>query len=215
MGQPTWTVFSPLAGPSILAKFPDENRVFNFDFSRVSELVAGATGVSVVISPTPELNNLTLGSPTIDASGTLVSIPIAAGGANITYLLECVLTLSSGSVVTGLGLLLIVNPDVYAVPPPQNANIGVVPDPTFVMNPLGVDLDAANHRISNLPDPIANGDAASQGWVLASVSGVTIRGGSGAPVNGSDPDGSFYFQGLGGTLSTIYVAHMGAWVGIV
>jgi len=242
MPQLTWTVLSSSGPSAVLSKFPGDDRVFNFDFSKFSEIASGATGVSAAISVVPQLNNLTLGSPTIDSSGIIVSVRISAGAAAVTYLLECALTLSDGSVVVGLGLLAVIDPDVFAVPPPTNAGVGQLP-PGAVLNPLVADVDAANHRIINLPDPITPQEAATSAFVLASiasgaatnpltaildcagfavnnmlsfsVNGVIQRYGTGAPVDGSDPDGSFYNRSDAGALTTIYQARGGVWVGIV
>jgi hypothetical protein len=242
MAQPTWNVRASSGPSGVLAKFPDDDRIFNFNFSGIDEIQNGAVGVSAVISPTPQLNNLTLGSPSIDSSGAIVSVRISAGGASITYLLECNLTLDSGSVIVGLGLLTVIDPNVFAVPPPLNAGIGVFP-PGAVLNPMVADVDAASHRITGAPTPISGDELANMAYVLAaiaagavtnplgaqldcagfpivnmlafSVNGVIQRYGSGPPSDGSEPDGSFYFRSDGGTLTTMYQARSGVWVGIV
>lgn len=193
--QPTWS--SPYA-PTILLKFPDDDRIYNFDFSRSPEIAAGLTPVSAALIVAPFPSSLGAVIETIDPSG-IVAVRVAAGAAAVTYSLECNLALSDGSVLSMFGLLAVVDPNTFFVTPPPAVVPGLVSGGVF--NPMVADLDAGNHQITGL---------------TAIVIGNTfLVMGNAPPADGSYPDGSFYFNSSGGALTTIYWATGGVWVGLV
>ena len=69
------------------------------DFSDLDEVTAGQTISSVTVTQlAPPDGNLTVGSPTIVASGRLVEIPVSIGTPGQLYVLLIRVTLSSGQI---------------------------------------------------------------------------------------------------------------------
>ncbi len=196
MSQPTWRSVN---APTVLLKFPEDDRIYQFDFSGFPELGAGLTPVSAELIVAPFPDSLSVVVETLDPSG-IVQIRVAAGAAAVTYSIECDLVLSDGSVLVMFGLLAVVDPNTFSIAPPPAVVPGLAAG--GVHSPMSADLDAANHTIANL-----------RSW---SSAGLFFQGGAGVPVDGSQPDGSFFFRSdPSGPLTSIYQAQGGVWVGIV
>lgn len=158
--QPTWP--SSSASPNLLQKYPDDDRVFVFDFTSAAEFEDALTAVSAVASVLNPSGGgiLVLTVGTIDPSG-VVPVRITNGSGGTTYLIQCELTLSDGSVLVGLGQLLVINPSIYDVAPvPPPFPSPTVP-PAGITNPLSSDLIAATFRVRALSDGVSPQDAAT------------------------------------------------------
>lgn len=161
MTQPTWPTDS--AGPELLQKYANEDRVFLFDFTDSSEFESGITAVSAVVSVIPAPSILLAQVVSVDQSGT-VFVRLGSGSGGTTYLLECDLTLSDGSVLSALGQLLVINPANFIIPAPPPPN-QTTPPALEVTNPLTVDLIANGHQLRSLGAPTQDGDAATKKYV--------------------------------------------------
>jgi hypothetical protein len=91
---------------STLYKYPDDDRLYDFDFSLQAELVDGQTIASATVDQTVRSGGsgaLTIGTPAI--SGGRVQVQITGGVEGSTYALTCEITTSSGSKIVGIGAL--------------------------------------------------------------------------------------------------------------
>lgn len=80
-----------------MAKGPDENRVFVFDFSRFAEIVNGETVTGGTITAVP--TGLTIG--TVTGSTSQLSARISGGTSGVTYRLTLQATTSGGATLEG------------------------------------------------------------------------------------------------------------------
>jgi len=84
----------------ILYKFPQEQRVFTWDFSLFQEIaVENDTITSVVSLDVTPADELTLGTPTID--GAQVKCLISDGEPDTQYTLDLLIETSSGARIMG------------------------------------------------------------------------------------------------------------------
>lgn len=70
-----------------LEKFPEESRVYGFDFADFSEVAAGAKLIAPVIALPDTDGNLVVGSATVSETDVLVQI--SGGTPGRTYLVQC------------------------------------------------------------------------------------------------------------------------------
>lgn len=177
MTQPTWP--TDTAGPELLQKYPNEDRVFLFDFTGAAEFESSLTAVSAVVNVIPQPSILLAQVVSVDVSG-VVSVRLGSGSGGTTYLLECDLTLSDGSVLSALGELFVANPANFIIPPPPAPN-QTTPPALIVTNPLTVDLIANGHQLRTLGDPTQPGDAATKRYVdtfLVYMDSTTVADGN-------------------------------------
>jgi hypothetical protein len=91
-----------------LVKYPEERRVFYFDFSQQPELESfdTLTGTPAVTQAVRSGSGaLTLGTPFV--SEARVGVEISGGVLASSYTLQCNVTTSRGSILSGSGILLI------------------------------------------------------------------------------------------------------------
>ena len=87
---------------TLLEKAPTEIRTYAFDFSEVSEILAGQTLTGTpTVSGSP--SGLTFGSPSI--SGSKVNVAISAGSDGTTYEITMTVTTSGSATLVGCGRL--------------------------------------------------------------------------------------------------------------
>ena len=90
--------------PDLRTKHVDESELFNFNFAARSQIAAGLTIASAVITQDdPPDAALVIGAPTI--SGSRVQALYSGGTLGKVYTVHCAATLSDGELVSMCGLL--------------------------------------------------------------------------------------------------------------
>jgi hypothetical protein len=94
--------------PTVVEKYADESRVFEFDFSAQPEALAvGVQLVSAIVTATPA-TGLDIGTPAVAATKDAINVQIGSGSPGVSYLLECAATTALGAILVILGRLKIV-----------------------------------------------------------------------------------------------------------
>lgn len=93
-----------------LEKFPDESRVYGFDFSDVTEVANGAQLVTPTLSIPGTDGNLVLGTASVSQNEVLVQV--SGGTPGRTYLVQCDVATDAAppAVLTMFFKLLILDP---------------------------------------------------------------------------------------------------------
>lgn len=89
---------------TLLEKYVDESRLYDFDFTLQAEIVAGETLTGTpVVSSIP--SGLTFGTPIIGAGAKKVQVRISSGEEGAIYDVKCIVSTSTGSTLVGCGEL--------------------------------------------------------------------------------------------------------------
>lgn len=96
-------------------KYPDDDRVGEFDFSELPEMAGAGHIDHATITPNPDdhadIGGLQIGTPTVPVDNTdIVKAQISGGIAGKEYVLNCEATTDLGSVVVLFGRLRILVP---------------------------------------------------------------------------------------------------------
>lgn len=103
---------SPSRPTSVLQsqKYPDESRLFTFDFSTFPEILSGNTLVTPTVTATPADGNFVVGTPGV--SGNSVTVQLSAGAPGQTYVVKCDVTTnaSPAAILTRYLKMFVVDP---------------------------------------------------------------------------------------------------------